>query len=301
MTISRRHFAAGPLAAALAGAFASLHAQAPAIAPFGGTAFARALDAIEAGNGGRLGVAVLDTATGRRFARRGDERFPLASTFKVLLAGAILARVDAGGERLDRGIAVAASDIVAFSPVVRRSVGRTMTVEALCEAAVTSSDNAAANLLLRAVDGPAGLTRFVRALGDRTTRIDRSEPTMNEALPGDPRDTTTPAAMLGNLDTLLVGTTLAPASRARLTAWMVASRTGDDRLRAGLPRDWRVGDKTGLTRRGDTNDIAIAWPQSRPPLLIAAYLRESAAPVARNAAALAAVARAIAVALAAGP
>lgn len=293
--IGRRGFMAVSLA--LAGAGATALAQDRATAPFGDDAFARALDAIEAENGGKLGIAVLDTATGRRFARRGDERFPLASTFKVLLAGAILARVDAGGDRLDRTIAVAASDIVAFSPVVQRNVGRTMTVGALCEATVTRSDNAAANLLLHAVEGPAGLTRFVRTLGDGVTRIDRTEPAMNEALPGDPRDTTTPSAMVGNLAALLVGATLAPASRARLTAWMVGSRTGDDRLRAGLPRGWRVGDKTGLSRRGDTNDVAIAWPPSRPPLLIAAYLRETAAPRARNAAALAAAARAIAAAL----
>lgn len=253
---------------------------------------------IEAGSGGRLGVAVLDGTTGERAGHRADERFPLCSTFKLLAAAAVLARVDAGRERLDRRVVFARSDLVTYSPVTERRVGEGMALDEVCEAAMTLSDNTAGNLLLAALGGPAGLTAALRTLGDGVTRLDRIEPDLNEALPDDPRDTTTPAAMLANLDRLLLGDALTPASRERLTGWLVANRTGDARLRAGLPREWRVGEKTGTGERGTTNDAGLAWPPGRGPVLVAAYLTGTAAPIDARNATLADVGRAVAAALA---
>jgi beta-lactamase class A len=257
-------------------------------------AFAR----IEATCGGRLGVAVLDTGSGQRTGHRQDERFPLTSTFKVLLAGAVLARVDAGRDSLDRRIRFAKDDLVAWSPVTETAVGGDgMTLAALCEAIMTISDNTAANLLLRVTGGPEGLTAHLRSLGDDVTRLDRIETTLNEARPGDPRDTTTPAAMLETLRTLTLGTALSPASRGRLVGWMRANRTGDTRLRAKLPPSWQVADRTGGGGHNTSNVIGLLWPpEGRAPLVVTAYLTEGPAEGAVRDAALAEVGAAIAAA-----
>ncbi len=238
-----------------------------------GSAFEKQLAQIEAQVGGRLGVAILDTASGKQHGWRMNERFPMCSTFKVLLASAVLTRKDQGKEELGRKVVYAKDVVVANSPVSGpRAGGDGMTVSELCEAAITRSDNTAANLLLESIGGPAALTAFVRGMGDKVTRLDRNEPTLNEALDGDPRDTTTPAAMLADLRALLLGEHLSAASREQLTAWLVANKTGDARLRAGLPKDARVGDKTGTGERGTSNDIAIVWPAGRPPILVTVYL-----------------------------
>lgn len=247
----------------------------PAARPFGGTAFRREVLALERATRGRYGVAILDTATGARFASRGDERFPMCSTFKLILAAAILARVDRGLDRLDRRIAVTKSDLLFTSPFTETRVGGHATVAELCQATMTRSDNAAANLLLPAVGGPAGITRFARALGDDRTRLDRIEPELNDVRPGDPRDTTTPGAMLELFRTLTLGSALKPASRALFVRWLVANETGDLRLRGGVPRDWRAGDKTGTAARHHNNDVAILWPPARAPLLVASYIADS--------------------------
>ena len=244
------------------------------------------LAAIEKKSGGRLGVAILDTDSGQLETHRPDERFPFCSTFKFLAAALVLARVDRGEERLDRRIVFAQRDLVTYSPATEKHVdGDGMSVADICEAAVTLSDNTAGNLMLASFGGPAGLTAFLRSLGDPVSRLDRIETALNEARPGDPRDTTTPAAMLGNMQKLLLGDVLSQAARERLIGWLVASKTGDARLRAGLPAGWRVGDKTGSGNNGASNDVAIVWSPGRKPLLIAAYLAETkAAPAARNAA-----------------
>ncbi|SEU33472.1 beta-lactamase class A [Stigmatella erecta] len=229
---------------------------------------------LERRHGGRLGVAVLDTASGARVLHRADERFPLCSTFKFLAAAQVLARVDRGEEQLGRRIVFSEADLVSYSPVTKEHVGGDgMTLEAICEAAITLSDNTAGNLLLDSFGGPAALTRYVRTLGDRKTRLDRRETELNEAKPGDPRDTTTPAAMLQDMQRLLVGDALSAGSRERLVAWLTASKTGAKRLRAGVPPDWRAGDKTGTSGNGVVNDIAIFWPPDRAPLLVSAYYR----------------------------
>jgi beta-lactamase class A len=251
---------------------------------------------IEKRSGGRLGVVIMDMANGGQFGVRADERFPLCSTFKFLAAACVLARTDRGEDRLDRRIRINRADLVDYSPGTEPHVGSDMSLAELCDAALTLSDNTAGNLLLESFGGPAGLTDFSRSIGDAVTRLDRIEPELNEALPGDPRDTTTPAAMTGNLRRLLLGDGLSRQSRDQLIAWMRANKTGDARLRAGVPAGWRVADKTGSGRNGATNDIGLLWPPGGPPLIVAAYLAEtSATPDARNAAIAGAAALAVTV------
>jgi beta-lactamase class A len=259
----------------------------------------QAISRIEAASGGRLGVAVRDTGSGKHFSHRGDERFAMCSTFKFLLAAAILARVDKGEESLDRTLPVAAGDILPNSPVSEKHVGGTLSIDTLCEAVIIVSDNAAANLLLAAIDGPAALTGFLRGIGDEVTRLDRYEIEMSEAAPGDPRDTTSPNAMLTDLDRLVLGTVLSEASREKLTGWLIANKTGDTRLRAGLPKGWRVGDKTGTGGHGTNNDVAVIWPPESSPLLVTSYLTESRLDADGRNAVHADVARAVAAAVAA--
>ena len=249
---------------------------------------------LESASGGRLGVCVLDTATGARHAYRGDERFPMCSTFKALAAAAILAQVDAGKEQLSRRINYDASALVTYSPVTEKHVGDGMTLGEICEAAVTLSDNTAGNLLLAALGGPAGLTAYLRSLGDQFTRLDRNEPSLNEALPDDIRDTTTPNAMASTLQALVLGTkALSAPSREQLTAWLIANKTGDTRLRAGLAKDWRIGDKTGAGARGTNNDVAVVWPPNRAPIVITAYLTGATVSAMEQNATIASVARAV--------
>lgn len=233
------------------------------------------LRALEKESGARLGVALLDTANGRQHGLRTGERFPMCSTFKFLAAAFVLRRVDLGQEKLDRRIAFAASDLVTYSPVTEKHVNTGMTVAELCDAAITVSDNTAANLLLASFGGPAGLTAFMRSLGDSHTRLDRIEGALNEARPGDPRDTTTPLAMLQALQKLVLGDALSPASREQLKQWLLATRTSDKKLRALMPPLWLVGDKTGSGGYGSNNDVGILWPPGRPPIIVAIYLTES--------------------------
>ena len=277
--LTKREFVLGAIAIAACGA---ARADAETLAP----AFAR----IEKESGGRLGVAVLDTQTGMRSGHRADERFPMCSTFKLLAAAAILRRVDAGTERLERRVSYTAKDLVTYSPVTEKHIADGMTLAELCDAAVTLSDNTAGNLLLAALGGPGGITALARSLGDHVTRLDRIEPELNEAIPGDPRDTTSPAAMTASLHALSIGDALSAPSRAHLTAWLLANKTGDARLRARLPSGWRVGDKTGTGGNGSTNDVGVLWPPGRAPIVVSAYLTEAAAvPAVQREAAIAAV------------
>ncbi len=196
----------------------------------------------------------------------------MCSTFKLPLVAAVLKRVDVGEESLERRIAYDAAAVLEYAPVTLEHVSDGgMSVEALCEASITVSDNTAANLLLETLGGPSGLTAFFRTLGDSISRLDRNEPMLNAAIPGDERDTTTPGSMLGMMHELLLGNVLSRASKQRLLGWLIGTKTGLKRLRAGLPGEYRAGDKTGTGNNGATNDLAIAWPPSKPPILIAAY------------------------------
>jgi beta-lactamase class A len=250
---------------------------------------------LEAASGGRLGIAIEDLENGRRASLRAGERFPMCSTFKLLAAAAVLARVDQGQEQLNRRIPFTRADLLEYAPVTRARVDEGgMALGELCDAAITLSDNTAANLILGALGGPGAITAYARSLGDTVTRLDRIEPELNESRPGDPRDTTSPAAMVGNLKRLLVEDALSTRSRATLTSWLVANRTGGARLRAGVPAGWRVGDKTGTGNAGSTNDIGILWPPDRRPVLVAAYLTESSASASSREKTLADVGRLIA-------
>ena len=232
--------------------------------------------ALERQYGGRLGVAVLDTGSGQRAGHRADERFQMCSTFKMLLAAAVLWRIDHGKEQLDRRLVFGKEALLNYAPVASRHVGPPgMTLAELCEAAVSLSDNTAANVLLAHVGGPSVVTGFARQLGDAITRLDHIEPALNRPSPDHVSDTTTPSAMLANLQKLMLGDVLSEASRKRLTSWMLGTVTGKNLLRAGLPADWRVGDKTGRYDT-QTNDVAILWPPGRKPLLVAAYYENSA-------------------------
>ncbi|MFE0177138.1 class A beta-lactamase [Streptomyces sp. NPDC059002] len=248
---------------------------APALVPAPGRSAAHAhrqLRAFEAAYPGRIGVHALHTGTGATIGYRADERFALASTFKVLAAGAVLrrAREEEPG-LLDTLIRYRREDLVTYSPITERHVETGMTVRQLCDAAMRYSDNTAANLLLRRLGGPSAVTAFARSLGDSVTRLDRWETDLNTNLPGDPRDTTTPAAFTADLHALALGDALAPRDRAQLTRWLLGNTTGDKRIKAGLPRGWRVGDKTGSPEYGGVNDVAVAWPPQGAPLIISVY------------------------------
>jgi len=285
MKLTRRHSLTG-LAAALATrpAFAADPA---------GTGLAGELARIEAAVRGRLGVAVHDTGSGQHHGHRSGERFPMCSTFKVLACAAVLARVDKGQEDLSRRIRFEASDLVTYSPVTKNRVGGEMTLAELCEAGITQSDNTAGNLILASLGGPSGVTAYARTLGDVSTRLDRIETGLNDAAPGDPRDTTTPSAMTANLQALVVGDALFQSSRDQLTAWLVANQTGGAKLRAGLPVGWRVGDKTGGGDWGTTNDVAVIWPAGRKPVIVSVYITDTKASFDDRNAAIAAVGRAL--------
>jgi len=240
-------------------------------------------------------VAAVDTSNDKHLDYRAEERFPMCSTFKFLAAAAVLKRVDEKKERLERFVPYNAKDILEYAPVTREHLNEGgMTLGALCEAAIEQSDNTAGNLLLNAIGGPGGLTNFVRALGDRVTRLDRIEPELNSAIPGDERDTTTPAAISSNMQRLLLGDALSEASRRKLDDWLQRNETGGSMIRAGVPKTWSVGDKTGRGANGATNDIAIMRPPGRAPILLAIYSVGSTATVNDREAAIAEVTKVVA-------
>ncbi|MEQ1867847.1 MAG: class A beta-lactamase [Micropepsaceae bacterium] len=236
----------------------------------------RALAALERTSGGRLGVCAIDAGSGRTLMHRADERFAMCSTFKLPLAAAILQRADQGKLALDTMVPYGKADMVPYAPVTEKDLDKGgMTVRDLAEAAQKVSDNVAANLLLKQIGGPAGFTQFFRDIGDEVTRLDRYEPEMNAGgAEGDERDTTTPAAMAATVVKLFTSEALTAQSRALLAQWTIDTKTGLKRLRAGLPTDWKAGDKTGTAldgKLGKYNDAAIAWPKDRAPIVIAAY------------------------------
>jgi beta-lactamase class A len=234
------------------------------------------LAAIERKSGGKLGVFAVDTATRRTLAWRADQRFPFCSAFKAPLAAFVLAKVDRGELRLDQRVSYGAADVRSdYAPITRQHLAEgAMTIEALCAAAVAYSDNIAANLLLRETGGPAALTAWMRSTGDTAFDLSHNEPQLNASRLGDAHDTTTPRAMASSFRRFALGDVLTQASRARFTGWLVANTTGGQRLRAGLPDGWRVGDKTGTWNGGwfSTVDIALAWPPGRAPWIISGFV-----------------------------
>jgi beta-lactamase class A len=233
-----------------------------------------ALTDYERESGGHIGVCVEHLGTRAKIAWRADERFVMCSTFKASLAACVLASVEREQIRLDELIAYGPEDLMEYAPVAKQNLAKgAMSVAEMCEAAVELSDNTCANALLARVGGPSALTEFWRSIGDTISRLDHNEPELNRSPPGDASDTTTPAAMAGNLRSLILGNVLSPDSRERLTSWMLGCKTGDNRLRAGLPKGWRVGDKTGNNGKDAAGDIAVAWSPRGEPVLICAYTR----------------------------
>ena len=241
-----------------------------------GTSLTEKFSELEKKLAARLGAAIVDTHTGKQWTHREHERFPMCSTFKLLASAAVLAKVDAGEEKLDRKIRIESSDLVSFSPITEKHVGgEGMSLAEICEAAITRSDNTAANIILKSLGGPTAVTQFSRTLGDSVTQLDRFETELNEATPGDARDTTSPRAMLKNIHELLLKNKLSKTSRDQLKNWLINNKTGDAKLRAGLPKDWIIGDKTGSGSYGTVNDIAIIWPPKRKPIIVSIYITET--------------------------
>lgn len=242
-------------------------------------AAAEAIARVEHEIGGRVGVFATDLRGRRTIAHRDGERFAMCSTFKWALAACVLARAEEAALPLASLIAVREADLLEYAPVTRPAVNTAMTVEALAEAAVTTSDNTAANLLLAAIGGPAELTAFLRKSGDEVTRLDRNEPTLNTNERGDARDTTTPRAMVETLASLLFGPRLAEESRDKLLLWMRNARTGLARLRGGVPSSWIGADKTGTGQNGACNDVATFELPGGGRVFVACYLSEGARPI----------------------
>ena len=255
--------------------------------------FASRILSVEQRTGGRIGVAAVDTGSGKRFDYRSKERFPMCSTFKLLAAAAVLKQVDGRHEKLDRFVSYDAKDILEYAPVTKAHLkDGGMTLGALCAAAIEQSDNTAGNLLLDTIGGPIGVTKFVHSIGDEMTRLDRKEPELNSAIPGDERDTTTPAAMCADMQRLLLDDVLTESSRHQLEDWMQHNETGTLMIRAGVPKTWTVGDKTGRCGNGATNDVAIIRPPGRAPIVVAIYSIGSTSSADDHASTLAEVARA---------
>ncbi|PYB77038.1 class A beta-lactamase [Rhizobium wuzhouense] len=247
---------------------------------------------VESRLGARLGLMVVDTETNRQWQYRSGERFAMASTFKALACAALL---DAGTQLLSRDIKIEAKDLLAHAPVTSKRVGTRMTAGDLCAATLSTSDNTAANLVLSTLGGPKRVNAFLRSIGDTVTRLDRMEPALNEATPGDPRDTTTPEAMARTIGELLIGDGLAPLARRQLTRWMEANAVADGLLRAGVPRDWRIADRTGAGGHGTRGIVAVMWPPGKKPVVAAIYLTETEASLATRDAAIAELGRVLAV------
>ncbi len=242
--------------------------SAPAATPVGGAALHDGLAGLENRFDARLGVFALDTGSGHTVEYRADERFPFCSTFKAMEAGAILSTADPA--ELDRRITYTPADILAYAPITKQHVADGMTVRDLLDAAVRYSDNTAADLLFRLIGGPQGLQQDLRKVGDQVTSVNRVEPELNTAVPGDIRDTTTPRAWATDLRTYALGLTLPTDNRTLLTTMLRTNTTGDGLIRAGVPAGWAVGDKTGnCGYYGARPDIAVIWPPHRAPIVLA--------------------------------
>lgn len=229
------------------------------------------LEEVERSFDGRLGVFALNGANGALLAYRADERFPVCSTFKIFAAAAILKKSEQDTELMQRIVRYASSDLVSYSPITESHCAEGMTVTELCAAAMQYSDNTASNLLLHILGGPEAVTAFARSIGDNTFRLDRWETDLNSAIPDDPRDTSTPRAMGTSLHQLLLGTVLRREHQEQLKTWLLGNTTGGTRIKAGIPSDWTIGDKTGSGDFGTANDIGVVWPPRQAPSIVAIY------------------------------
>lgn len=238
------------------------------------TSVQQQLTALEKESGGRLGVMLIDTADNSQIAYRADERFAMCSTSKFMAASAILKESEVKKNLLTQHVALKKSDLVNYNPITEKHLNEGMTIGELAAAALQYSDNTAMNKLIEHLGGPNKVTDYARTLGDNTFRLDRTEPTLNTAIPGDERDTTSPRAMALSLQHATLGSALAEPQRAQLVEWMKGNTTGAMSIRAGLPATWIVGDKTGSGDYGTTNDIAVIWPENKAPLVLVTYFTQ---------------------------
>jgi beta-lactamase class A len=300
--LARRGLLRAGLALTTTAAVAATAGAAPAASAAPGTqrrAVEDELAELEQAHGARLGVYARNLRTGATVCHRAEERFAMCSTFKAFAAAAVL-RDHGDCAPLEKVIHYPPHDILSNSPRTAEHVDTGMTVAELCAAAIQYSDNAAGNLLLRQIGGPAGLTRFFRSLGDPVSRLDRWETDLGSAVPGDPRDTTTPRALGRSFEALTLGRVLSGADRDRLVGWLKGNTTSAARFRAGLPRDWVTADKTGTGDYGTANDIGVAWTTRNTPVLLAVLSSKSAKDAPADDALVARAAHVVAGALAPG-
>lgn len=256
-------------------------------------AVANALRSAEEQLGARTGLAVLRTDGTPLWMHHANEAFAFNSTFKAFAAAAVLSRVDAGQDSLDRLIRFSPDEIVTYSPVTEARLDSGMTLGEICEAALTTSDNTAGNLMLDAVGGPEGFTAFMRQSGDTVSRLDRWETDLNEAAPGDPRDTTSPEAAAESLRRFLFGNLLSEPSRALLRQWLEGNQVGGPLFRAALPDGWQIADRTGAGGYGSRSIIAAIWSPGGAPVVAALYLTQTDASMEERNTAVAAIGAAI--------
>ena len=235
----------------------------------------QSIEQIESRVSARIGIAVYDSATKQPWSYKGDERFPMMSTFKTLACANLL--YDFENEGLDLGLKVGieSDDLIVWSPVTKHLVGKELSLENACTATMTMSDNTAANVVLTGVGGPNGLTEFLRLAGDSNTRLDHMEPELNHARPGDVRDTTTPNSMVVTLNELVYGNTLSQESKLKLKNWMMGNKVSDGMLRSILPNDWSIADRSGAGAYGSRAITAMVWSENRAPLIISISLTET--------------------------
>lgn len=232
------------------------------------------LNTLEKYSQGRLGVALINTEDNSQITYRGEERFAMASTSKVMAVAAVLKASEKQARLLDKNITIKKSDLVAYSPITEKHLTTGMTLAELSAATLQYSDNTAMNKILDYLGGPAKVTQFARSINDVTYRLDRKEPELNTAIHGDPRDTTSPIAMAKSLQALTLGDALGQSQRQQLVTWLKGNTTGDNSIKAGLPKHWVVGDKTGSGDYGTTNDIAVIWPENHAPLILVVYFTQ---------------------------
>ncbi len=232
------------------------------------------IEMLENKSGGKLGLTIVDTSDGTTYSWRGDEKFPLCSTSKVMVVAAILKKSESDTNLLAKKITINKSDMVNYNPITSKYIDSSMTITELSKAALQYSDNAAMNKLLSYLGGPRYATQFARTIGDKAYRLDRNEPGLNTAIPGDSRDTTTPSAMAETLNKLILGNALKKEQKAKLTEWMKGNTTGLNSIKAGLPAEWTVADKTGSGDYGTTNDVAVIWPKNHAPVILTTYFTQ---------------------------
>lgn len=235
----------------------------------------QSIEKVESRVSARIGVAVYDTATNEMLSYKGDERFPMMSTFKTLACANLLYDSENEGLDLESKVRVESNELIAWSPITKEFVGKDISLKDACTATMEMSDNTAANIVLAGIDGPNGLTEFLRSTGDNKTRLNHIEPDLNHARPGDVRDTTTPNTMVKTLNDLVYGNVLSEASKAQLKTWMKDNKVSDGMIRSILPDGWNIADRSGAGAYGSRAITAIVWSETRAPLIISISLTET--------------------------